>query len=319
MSTEEYRKLTRDELRAFSHETTKIVLRLMAEGWTGRRSGSAHLRLLPPTGTDILSASTNANSAVYLQQEVDKWKKANGPSTPPPPRPSTAAQKWPCPRPGCPKTYMSEEQLNDHTHLDHEKMLKCPECGEWFKRANTLGVHRAAKHGYQSPTYKQRKKAELKRNTRNADKLAIESIALKVENERKSVNSTGTPVVDIIGQPNHVMTKGQERMSVYLGTTGHVLFGSVSLGARSFFESDGWTFEKIRPPAIEVFRALKLGTIVAVCFEFKDKSEMWQIIARGDGDTYVDMTTISQRQMPIDGRDDWQYVVMIHELGTELY
>jgi hypothetical protein len=98
-----------------------------------------------------------------------------------------------------------------------------------------------------------------------------------------------------------------------------VIFGAVALGARSFFEGQGWTFTKIRPPAVEVFRALELGTIVAVCYEFKDKKEMWAIIARGDGDTYVDMQSMSQKQKPIDGDSNWEWVVMIHELGTELY
>jgi uncharacterized C2H2 Zn-finger protein len=337
-----FRLLARRDIPGFDAPAVALILEMGAAGWEGRVSNKNHAIMRAPDGTLTLSVSQNtyrklsmANNRHKFEQWLDEQPKEKAVSD----VPKVTTQKWPCPR--CNKTFASEQFLSDHIHLDHEKMIKCPECGDWYANNQKLSLHRANKHGYVSPT-------KAKRDARKANKALVD----KARAERgEGVNANGTTVADMIGadpelsdalqaiaelakpaapaplkpgevKPNYILTSpdGEDRMRIVLeGDTIFVVNAGRLWHDRPTLESRGWKFEKIRPPAIEVFRALKIGTIVAVCYEFKDKKEMWAIIARGDGDTYVDMQSMSQKEKPIAGDSNWEWVVMIHELGTELY
>lgn len=159
--------LKRGDLLTFPKDTVDLILEMQKEGWRGHKDSKGHVKMLAPDGETHVMATSNRNSPTYLRQGYTQYNKRGGVKK----EEKVAvkvSQKWPCARPLCPKVYATEQQLSDHIMVDHEKLLLCPEldCHETFKRPAGLGLHRANKHGYISPTKAKRaaQKAEKQKS-----------------------------------------------------------------------------------------------------------------------------------------------------------
>lgn len=168
-------KISRADIQDFPGDTINLIMQMQKDGWRAQRSNRNHVMLFGPDGTTRLSASRNADSAKYLGEDLRKYNKANGKEEREPVVVKRVTQKWPCPRPGCPKIFASESKLNAHIGVDHEKLLKCPDCDDTFKDPKTLGRHRGLKHGYVSPRYAARKAQEAKREAKKVLDEVVET------------------------------------------------------------------------------------------------------------------------------------------------
>ena len=153
--------LRRGDLTNFPKETVDLILDMQKEGWRGHRNNQGHVKMLAPDGETYVMATQNPNSPTYLRSGYNQYNKKHGKEEVNIPSPKLA-QKWPCARPTCPKVYLSEEQLNTHIAVDHEKMLLCEYGGCFEVRASNqkLSIHMTHAHGYVSPRKAQRKKQE---------------------------------------------------------------------------------------------------------------------------------------------------------------
>src|SRR6187402_2748032 len=174
-------KVTRDDIQDFPGDTIKLVLEMQKDGWRAQRSNRNHIMLFGPDGETRLSASRNADSARYLAEDLRKYNKANGKEEKVV-KVRTVSQKFPCIKEDCNRTFNSAENLTLHVGLDHDGLIKCPDCNELAKDAKTLGRHRGIKHGYVSPRYAKRKAAEAKREKRDKAELfeVVDSIPKKI-------------------------------------------------------------------------------------------------------------------------------------------
>jgi len=156
-------KLTRADLLGFPGDTVDLIMEMQKDGWRAQRSSRSHVALLAPDGKTRLGASQNPNSHKYLSQALRSYQKKQDKEEVVEKKVTKVAQKWPCPRPTCHKTFASEEKLSVHISVDHEGLLKCPSCDKVFKRPASLGVHRYQAHGYESPTRARRKEIEAEK------------------------------------------------------------------------------------------------------------------------------------------------------------
>ena len=160
MAVEQYHEMTRAELRAFDAAVQDLLIEMMGEGWTGRRSKGSHLQLQGPDRTTRGAISpSNINNINYLRQLRNRGSVGSVK----PAQPKQAVDKVKCPRPGCYKVYASLEYLSAHINVDHEHKLKCPDCDYYGYSTRQVNLHRSKHHGYESPKKQQRLEAEAKR------------------------------------------------------------------------------------------------------------------------------------------------------------
>ena len=171
--------LRRGDLTNFPKETVDLILEMQKEGWRGHRNNQGHVKMLAPDGETYVMATQNPNSPTYLRSGYNQYNKKHGKEEVNIPSPKLA-QKWPCARPTCPKVYLSEEQLNTHIAVDHEKMLLCEYGGCFEVRASNqkLSIHMTHAHGYVSPRKAQRKKQEASR----AEKEEVKKLSSAIIN-----------------------------------------------------------------------------------------------------------------------------------------
>jgi uncharacterized C2H2 Zn-finger protein len=162
-------QLRREDILDFPADTIKLILDMQKDGWRAQRSSKNHVMLLAPDGETRLGASRNPSSAKYLSEDLRRYNKAQGKEEVVPVKVKTVIQKHSCPRPGCPKAFATEEALNVHIDVEHEGMIKCPDCNKTFFRASALGRHRQAIHGYVSPNRAKRLEQEAKRKEKDEE------------------------------------------------------------------------------------------------------------------------------------------------------
>jgi hypothetical protein len=189
-------ELKRSDLLDFKKETVDLILEMQKDGWRGHRNKQGHVAMLPPDGERAVMATSNTNAYTYLRQGLNRSLERSGKKeavTTPTPK---TVQKWPCARPGCPKVFNSEENLNHHIHVDHEGMLPCPnypECKEYFKRPASLGLHRANKHGYVSPTKAKRDATKKKKK----EKVVLDKVVEDLEEKPNVTEEDPSVSVDV--------------------------------------------------------------------------------------------------------------------------
>lgn len=212
--------MQRGDLLSFPKETVDLILEMQKDGWRGHRNAQGHVKMLAPDGETYIMATQNPRSPIYVRGKLRAYNKAHKKEEVNSTLHKTT-QKWPCARPNCPKTYASEQHLNDHIAVDHEGLLLCPEsdCHETFKRPASLGLHRANKHGYVSPTKEKRvkqKKAKAERKILDAvDGLKPGSDGIKFDTELldrqiagvdpEVVRTDSMPIKDIV--PDYVVNQ----------------------------------------------------------------------------------------------------------------
>lgn len=159
--------MKREDLRTFPKETVDLILDMQKEGWRGHQNAQGHVKMLAPDGETYVMATQNPNSPKYVRSGYRQYNKKNDISGKEEVNSSSdkKPQKWPCARPTCPKVYATEQQLNTHIAVDHEKQLACEYTGCFETRATKqkLSLHMTAAHGYVSPRRAQRKKQEAAR------------------------------------------------------------------------------------------------------------------------------------------------------------
>ena len=160
MAVEQYHEMTRAELRAFDAPVQDLLIEMMGEGWTGRRSRGSHIQLQGPDLTTRGAISpSNINNINYLRQLRNRGSVGSVK----PAQPKQAVKKFKCPRPDCYKVYASLEYLNAHINVDHEHKLKCPDCDYYGDSLRRVNLHRSREHGYESPKKAQRLRAAAER------------------------------------------------------------------------------------------------------------------------------------------------------------
>ncbi len=173
--------MQRSDLLTFPKETVDLILEMQKEGWRGHRNSQGHVKMLAPDGVTYVMATQNPNSPKYVRSGYRQYNKNNDISGKEEVNSSSEKkpQKWPCARPTCPKVYATEQQLNTHIAVDHEKQLVCEytNCFETRATKQKLSLHMTAKHGYVSPRKAQRKKQEAAR----ADREVLDEAIAKVD------------------------------------------------------------------------------------------------------------------------------------------
>lgn len=208
--------MQRSDLLTFPRKTVDLILEMQKEGWRGHRNAQGHVKMLAPDGKTHVMATQNPNSPTYLRSGYNQYKKKQGKEEMNSPSPKQA-QKWPCARPTCPKVYATEQQLNTHIAVDHEKMLVCEYTNCFETRANKqkLSLHMTAKHGYVSPRKAQRKKQEAAR----ADKEVLDQVMDEVKYDSK-VDRTAAEVQRneeiFYGEPKNSMANAAENVAAAL-------------------------------------------------------------------------------------------------------
>ena len=160
-------ELTPKDLNKFNKKMTDEILDAQKNGWRGHVNRQGHVSMLAPDGKDTVVVSANANAVNQLLLGINRYRRRIGEKVDEAKEiakdKASVPQKWPCARPTCPKVYATEEQLNIHIAVDHEKRIKCPDCNETFKAPNVVGRHRQLKHGYVSPHKAKRLEQEANR------------------------------------------------------------------------------------------------------------------------------------------------------------
>ena len=160
-------ELTPKDLNKFNKKMTDEILDAQKNGWRGHVNRQGHVSMLAPDGKDTVVVSANANAVNQLLLGINRYRRRVGEKVDEAKEiakdKASVPQKWPCARPTCPKVYATEEQLNIHIAVDHEKRIKCPDCNETFKAPNVVGRHRQLKHGYVSPHKAKRLEQEANR------------------------------------------------------------------------------------------------------------------------------------------------------------
>ena len=155
--------LTRDDMRAWPGDTQDLIMQVQREGWSAYRTNNHHIKLLAPDGVTVLGVSTNKDSYRYTSEKVRKYKREHPTAAPAQPAKARPTQKWPCPRPGCNKVYDTLDHLDLHIAVDHENLVKCPDCSYTHRLDRIVKIHRSKVHGYESPSKAGRLAAERKR------------------------------------------------------------------------------------------------------------------------------------------------------------
>ena len=175
MAVEQYHEMTRAELRAFDVAVQDLLIEMMGEGWTGRRSKGSHIQLQGPDLTTRGAISpSNINNINFLRQLRNRGSVGSVK----PAQPKQAVDRVKCPRPDCYKVYASLEYLNAHINVDHEHKLKCPDCDYYGDSTRQVNLHRSRHHGYESPRKQHRLEAEAKRR---AQKLVASPPAVEAQ------------------------------------------------------------------------------------------------------------------------------------------
>ncbi|URM86417.1 DNA binding protein [Microbacterium phage Gshelby23] len=158
----EKRKLTRNDIKTFDGAATSLILEMGEAGWTGHMtSDGAHVRMYSPDGLLQFTVSRNTYRKQAMANDrlaFERWRDAQ-----PKKKPAQQNTKVQCPRPGCGKWYVDLDALNDHINVDHEGLFKCPDCHYAHKLKRAVALHRAQKHGYESPSKARRKELEAQR------------------------------------------------------------------------------------------------------------------------------------------------------------
>ena len=152
-------------MMSFPAESVTLVLDLQRKGWRAQLSNRTHIMLLAPDGVTRLSVSRNRASAKYLREDIARYERNNPPKKE---KQVSHATRFPCPRPGCNKTFMSLDFLNDHIYHDHvqaetaalQPVVKCPDCDFTSSTKQRVAVHRTHKHGHVS--HERARRLELK-------------------------------------------------------------------------------------------------------------------------------------------------------------
>ena len=172
--------LRREDINDFPPQTIKLILAQQSKGWRAVRSNRNHVMLLAPDGESRYSASRNSNSWKFLKEDIARYERDH---------PVTATVKTVevervlCPRPDCVRAFGSLDQLNAHIQVDHENMVRCPDCVATFPDLRRMTVHRSRVHGYESPRKQARLAAEAKRK------------------RKQHAAPTGTTVAEVIATP----------------------------------------------------------------------------------------------------------------------
>ena len=175
-------QVERKDLSAFHRRTADLALDLQKQGWKVRHSQKNHLQFLAPDGVTTFATSNNEASYPIFLQKVESYWRAH-----PEHAPSTAKAKAKapsrvqCPRPGCGKWFVDLDHLNVHINVDHEGLVRCPDCKYTHAQGRYVMLHRSQKHGYESPKKAQRKAAEARRKVKRQDHEAVEAVGIKVE------------------------------------------------------------------------------------------------------------------------------------------
>ncbi|QDP44842.1 DNA binding protein [Microbacterium phage Araxxi] len=158
----EKRKLTRNDIKTFDGAATSLILEMGEAGWTGHlTSDGMHARMYSPDGLLQFTVSRNTYRKQAMANDrlaFERWRDAQ-----PKKKPAQQSTKVQCPRPGCGKWYVDLDALNDHINVDHENLFKCPDCHYAHRLKRAVALHRAQKHGYESPGKARRKELEAQR------------------------------------------------------------------------------------------------------------------------------------------------------------
>jgi uncharacterized C2H2 Zn-finger protein len=170
-------KVTRNDIQDFPGDTINLIMDLQKEGWRAQRSNRNHVMLLAPDGVSRYSVSRNANSSRYLAEDVRRYNAGESrvqmETEPMEDEVVTDTVKFTCPHTDCPRAYGTQEKLNVHIAVDHEGWLKCPDCDEVRQTKRLLSIHRAKKHGYESPRKAQRKNQEEARSIKKVEEALL--------------------------------------------------------------------------------------------------------------------------------------------------
>ena len=345
----EKRRITRSDIKTFDKAATSLILEMGEAGWTGHlTSDGMHVRMYSPDGAIHMTLSRTTyrkESMANGRLEFERWRDAQPKQEKP-----VQTEKWPCPRPDCNKTFVSLEKLSVHTNVDHEGLLKCPDCDYYHRKQSALNLHRANSHGYVSPTkhlrdarkltpvqqalvdFDEARAAAFSVQVMDKDEiLAIETPApmpaealqLKPVPAQPAPKPVKIPRMDKSAIATHWMISadGEERMRVrltdqriYTHNTGKGTF-THSVGFHRVWKRNGWTFEEIKPDIKEFIRSLEKGTIFVVFFP-EAKAEFWAKTAREDVKCFG--TDDLYEEITID-MVDWSQVKSIHLLSEKVW
>ncbi|UVG34229.1 hypothetical protein SEA_HANNABELLA_23 [Microbacterium phage Hannabella] len=172
----EKHKLTRNDIKTFDGAATSLILEMGEAGWTGHlTSDGMHARMYSPDGLLQFTVSRNTYRKQAMANDrlaFERWRDAQ-----PKKKPAQQNTKVQCPRPGCGKWYVDLDALNDHINVDHEGLFKCPDCHYAHKLKRAVALHRAQKHGYESPSKARRKELARLRTQVAGDEAAFENRA----------------------------------------------------------------------------------------------------------------------------------------------
>ena len=157
----EKRRIKRYDIKTFDKAATSLILEMGEAGWTGHlTSDGMHVRMYSPDGAlqyTVSRTTYRKESMANGRLDFERWRDAQPKQEKP-----VKTERWPCPRPDCNKTFVSLEKLSVHTNVDHEGLLKCPDCDYYHRKRSALNLHRANNHGYVSPTKHLRDARKLK-------------------------------------------------------------------------------------------------------------------------------------------------------------
>ncbi|AYD86166.1 DNA binding protein [Microbacterium phage Burro] len=342
----EKRRITRSDIKTFDKAATSLILEMGEAGWTGHlTSDGMHVRMYSPDGAlqyTVSRTTYRKESMANGRLDFERWRDAQPKQEKP-----VETERWPCPRPDCNKTFVSLEKLSVHTNVDHEGLLKCPDCDYYHRKQSALNLHRANSHGYVSPTKHLRDARKLTPvqqalvdfdenraaafSVQVMDKAEILAIETPAPMTAEALKLKPVPAAPPTPKPaaleqdkssiaTHWAIKDDERMRVRLSPQRVYIKSGLkgynnSAGAISNWKQDGWTFEEIKPDVKEFIRSLRKGTIFVVFFP-EAKAEVWAKTARedvkclGTDDVYEELSITMV---------DWSSVKSIHLLSEKVW
>jgi hypothetical protein len=145
-------RLTRKDLNGFYKPTADLLLDLQEQGWRLKLGSNGHVVLFAPDGSFTFAAGKSENMFSVISSKARGWQAKNPPTRGPGVVLKGSSEKVQCPRPGCGRWFANFDFLDIHTNVDHEGLVKCPDCVYYGKSDRIVKMHRAREHGYESPS-----------------------------------------------------------------------------------------------------------------------------------------------------------------------
>lgn len=140
----EYKRLTKNDLKAFDQPSRELVLDMIGAGWIGRVSQRGHAIMRAPESELTCSVGpdheSNPNKLKMARRTFERWGRRDDPDAPPAVDENTPVEEFICT--DCAQSFTTNNALGSHRKT-HRPWVTCPLCHTPTK---SMGQHNRYHH-----------------------------------------------------------------------------------------------------------------------------------------------------------------------------